>query len=355
MIFSGQVENRGDYINERLLREKFGVSRVTMRRVLARLQAENILLSIPYKGYVLGPAAKLMSKKTPARASRTQTQILWVKSPVSQSMREHTQDRNIFQSASAEGKKRGLEIELCRLSVRELCGSIRTGFKNRLYGIAVDWPDREVAEALFLEGVPAVIIEYLFEGLAMDSVLQDDQNGIEMAVARLWEAGHRNIGLIVWGQSALQPLRRRSAFMASLIRRGIVANENISLSSRFDAQGGREAAARLLDKKDPPSALILCHLEMGAGVFAELADRGLAPGRDVGIVSWGTPETQALWLAGTPWADFPLDLIGWDRSEMGATAVRILEARRNEPLMPPLRVELPTVLTVRKSVFPFKK
>jgi len=340
-ILSGKIKTNGDFINERGLRSKLGVSRVTVRRALSLLQEENLLISIPYRGYVLGPAA-YVSKGTRSPV-KTSNQIFWIRPPHAL-QRETVHDRMIFQGATEEAEKSGLKIEICRQPLRDLVKTINENSERGLFGVALDWPEREIADVLLLEGLPVAVVEYYYEGLALDAAMQDDQDGIDKAMNLLSAEGHRQIGLVVWASAASQPLRRQSAFMTAMMRRGIVNTGLIGSSTRFDALGGREACAKLFNLKEPPTALILSHLEMASGVFDELKDRGLEPGKDIRIIAWGTPETKEAWLGGTPWAGLPLDLITWSRPEMGRMIVRCLQARRQNPAMPPLRIEIPTTI-----------
>ena len=72
--------------------------------------------------------------------------------------------------------------------------------------------------------------------------------------------------------------------------RGQVEAGLVGMSRRFDAEGGREAVRRMLEAPEPPTALILCH------------------------------------------------------SEMGRAIVRVLEMRARDPMLPPLRIEILTRL-----------
>src|SRR5579862_6354641 len=81
-ILSGSLNARKGLITERALCQKLKVSRVTVRRCLARLQSENLLRSIPYKGYVLGPAAHA-GRDADAESKPKRDLLLFVQSPES--------------------------------------------------------------------------------------------------------------------------------------------------------------------------------------------------------------------------------------------------------------------------------
>lgn len=345
-ILSGTLKTDEGLVTEKALCERLGVSRVTIRRCLAHLREENLLRSIPYKGYVLGPAAIARRNGSTSKASTTGNRILFVRSPEARPSTAHEQ--LIWQAACDEAAKFGLEMELCRQPLSGILREIeRRGDEFR--GIAMEWYEADVVERLLAAGIPAVMVEYLREGMAVDAVYQDNEGGMGQAVERLWSKGHRRIGLVVWAANAFQPMARRAAFASALLRLGEVEDGRVGMSQRFDAEGGREAARALLEQAEPPTAFVVSHLEMAAGVFDELGDKGLKPGKDVAIVAWGTPETQALSLAGTRWTGLELDLIEWSREELGRAVVRVVEARARDPMLPPLRVEIPARLVLRGS------
>ena len=346
-ILSGSLNARKGLITERALCQKLKVSRVTVRRCLAQLQSESLLRSIPYKGYVLGPAAHMGRDSGSGSAAAKRDLLLFVQSPTSRPLLSTVHERVIWEGLQEEAARFGLKAQPCRMPLKSLLREVKSFALKNLFGVALEWFDREAAEMLLSEGIPATLVEYVHEGVPLDAVVQDDQGGMEQAVSRLWDLGHRRLGLIAWSEQIFQPLRRRAAFTSSLLHRGVVEAGRMGLTDRFDNAGGREAVAGLFDRKDPPTALILCHPEIAAGVLDELDARGLQIGRNVSLIAWGTPETHAAYLAHTRWANTKLDLITWSRHEMGQLVVRVLKSRSLDPLLPPMRVHVPTTLLLQ--------
>lgn len=361
-ILNGALRLNKGLLTERYLCKHLRVSRVTVRRCLAQLREENLVRSIPYKGYVLGPAAYLARGEAgPERADAKDGRngrhaekdlLLYVQSPDALPAPSNPHMKDIWTAAQAEARERGFRLDLCCMPLKPLIGDLKTAFKKKLRGVILDWYDREVGDTLLAEGVPAVSVEFHHEGMAMDGVMQNDQQGTDLAIERFWSLGHRRIGLVVWTQGQYQPPRRRAMFTTELLRRGVLEEERVGLTSRFDAAGGREATKLLFSRDDPPTALLLAHLEMAAGVFDELHARGLKIGKDVSVIAWGTQHTQRASLAGTRWTETPLDLLEWSREELGRGLVRVLEARRMNPLLPPMRMQIPVRLTLRGSCCP---
>lgn len=348
-IMSGDLQMREGILNESALCKRFKVSRITVRRSLAQLRDENLLLSIPYKGYVLGPAAYVGHNQRGTGGKHTATRILFAQSPDSRPLRDSLHERLIWEGMQEEAARHKLQVDQCRLPLRKLIAEVSALRGKSLLGVGLEWYNRNVAEALLSEGVPTVLVENHIEGMLQDSVMQDDYNGVGQCVDHLWKLGHRRIGLIVWSYSANQPQRRRAAFSMSLLKHGVVERARVGTSARFDAEGGREAAKMLLDSSSPPTAILLAHLDMAVGVMSELEARKLQPGKNISLICWGTPALQASILHGTPYASAPFDLVEWPREEMGRLAVRTLLARHHDPLIPAMRVQIPTRLVLRGS------
>ena len=157
--------------------------------------------------------------------------------------------------------------------------------------------------------------------------------------------------VFLYGQEIVSsPGGRRSAFAASMLRRNTVEGGRVGMSQRFDNEGGRETVRELFRHKKPPTVIIVSHIEMAAGVFDELEEMGLKIGKDISVIVWGRPDTKKTFLGQTKWKELDLDLISWSREEMGRVIIRILAARRVDPFIPPMRVEIPTNIIRGASV-----
>lgn len=347
-ILSGQKIAREGVLNESLLCKRYGISRITVRRILAQLCAENLLINIPCKGYVLGPAAHFHR----AKDSRTKRdKILYVKGPDTSPIQDSYHSRQLWHGMESEARERGLSMEVCCMPLDRLLEHLRAENEKNLMGVVLEWYDRQVAELLLIEGIPGMMAEYHHPGLLQDAVTQDNGMGIAQAVDHLWAMGHRAIGLIAWSnpQGYYHSSARRAALLQSMIQHGLVEPALIGESDRFDVEGGREAARSLLDAEVKPTAIIFSHLEMAAGALDEFKQRNLRVPEDMSVIAWGTPELQHEILEGTEWDKAPIDLIGWKREDLGRISVRTIQARHLNPLTPPMHILIPTALTLHGS------
>ncbi|MBL8025552.1 MAG: substrate-binding domain-containing protein [Fibrobacteres bacterium] len=341
MLLSGELTNSKGFINEKELRTRLNVSRITMRRSLSALQNDNLLISIPYRGYIPGPAVHILSSENGYKSGSCRT-ILWVKPP-SEIHKELMHEKLTLNAAKEEAKKQDLNLSVCQLTPKELIPYIE---KNRhtIFGIALDWLDNSIAESVRLTGLPVTLVEGSYDNISIDSVIQANEKGTEAAINKLWEAGHKRIGMVVWAIPMIQPVRRRSAFVTALLQRGIIDMGLIGSSARFGTAGGREATARIFNRPNPPTAIIICHPEMASGVIDELESRKIRPGDDINLTVWGMPDTKERWIGSKSRMKIPMDFITWSREEMGRLVIRTLEARRSDPTMPPLHIEVPISL-----------
>ncbi|PCJ56792.1 MAG: hypothetical protein COA79_17720 [Planctomycetota bacterium] len=352
-ILKGKWRDPNTYLNETQLREYFDISRVTVRRILANLQEENILKSVPSKGYVLGPAVVMKQRKNDNKNKKKTNKILFVRSPNLFEFQRNSNEQEILDAASSEAKLLGLELEFCQLPLKILVKELKEGFKDKIRGVVLQWYEREVAETLLKLGMPTVMIEYAHHDINMDAVVQDNEGGIDQAIELLWNKGHRNIGLAVWDENWYQPIERQKAFVSSLLLKDSLNTNFIGKTNRYDNEGGREIVRQLFGKsKKSPSALIISHLNMAVGIFEELEKLKIKPCVDVGIIAWGTRTMKELTFKGSKWENLEFPLISWSRKDMGKLIVRSLETRYHNPLLPPILVKLPIQIINPKLEIP---
>ena len=111
----------------------------------------------------------------------------------------------------------------------------------------------------------------------------------------------------------------------------------------FTSEGGRAAAASLLDRHRHPDALFVGNAALGLGVLEELRARRIRPGEDLGLICFD----DAPWA---PFTDPPISVVSQPAYRMGAQAAGLLADRiAATTATPPRRIVLGTDLIVRES------
>jgi LacI family transcriptional regulator len=166
--------------------------------------------------------------------------------------------------------------------------------------------------------------------------------GATQAVKHLLALGHRRIGAITGPTGWLAPEERRTGYHAALASAGIMPDPALEIPTDFQVEGGVEAAGRLLDAAEPPTAIFAFNDNLAIGAMHAARVRGLRIPEDISIVGfddieWAQHVTPALTTVRQPLA------------EMGRMAVSLLTRLLDGQSFEALHVELATRFIVRGS------
>lgn len=195
--------------------------------------------------------------------------------------------------------------------------------------------------ALLAADIPVVTVDRPLRQ-QVDSVLVDSRAGAGIANAHLVEQGWARVACITGparADTAQERLRGYRDAMRAAGRpiRGLVRHAD------YKVAGGRRAAASLLSAGAPPDGFFVANNQLALGLLQELADRGIRPGRDVGVIAFDD----------APWASLttpPLSVVAQPAYDVGAAAARLLLDRvRRESPERPRTVTLPVTLLLRAS------
>lgn len=190
---------------------------------------------------------------------------------------------------------------------------------------------------------PLVVQGYDGPTKAFDTVGIDEALACRCAVEHLMELGHERIAWI--SSTATVPphgLMFRTAAFGEAMRH--VGLEPIveSISAPDLLEGGHAGMLRLLDRRDPPTAIVAPTDLTALGASRALAERGLCVPGDVSILSFDNTLLAAL-------PALSLTSIDQHASELGRSAARLLFERILDGRTRPVRVIAGTSLVERSS------
>jgi DNA-binding LacI/PurR family transcriptional regulator len=173
----------------------------------------------------------------------------------------------------------------------------------------------------------------------------DGAAGIARAVEHLYALDHRRIAFIGWPDGSGVGDDRLAGYQAACRRLGVSPQV---VRGESTVQSGHTLAGQLLDRPDPPTALV-CISDLSAhGALSAVTQRGLRPGRDVAITGFDDTPSAAI-----PGID--LTSVSQPIEEVGRSVVRMLLARlgayEGRDAAAPHRLLEPT-LAIRSSTFP---
>ena len=168
----------------------------------------------------------------------------------------------------------------------------------------------------------------------------DGAAGADLATTHLLDRGHQRIAWIGWRKDSRIGEDRRSGWSRALRSRDLPTT---GLASRVEdtVASGREASAVLLDEAHP-SAFVCASDTLAMGVLHTLAERGLAPGRDVAVVGFDDSQVAQVVPPGLTSVRQPLE-------DVAVEIVKALEGLLGHPHQAPKGVLLTPTLAVRGS------
>ncbi|MEU6578397.1 LacI family DNA-binding transcriptional regulator [Streptomyces sp. NPDC046805] len=127
----------------------------------------------------------------------------------------------------------------------------------------------------------------------------DNEAGTAAAVDHLVAAGHRRIGFLGWPEGTRLGDARARGWLGAMDRHGTLAG-----SHRLDVRGpdnmssGTQLMTELLNRPDPPTAVVAATDTLAVGALHALQHRGRRPGEDLAVVGFDdTPAAAALGLS----------------------------------------------------------
>jgi DNA-binding LacI/PurR family transcriptional regulator len=178
---------------------------------------------------------------------------------------------------------------------------------------------------LMAEGAPIVFVNGTLNGFDVPSVGVDERAAGELATRHLIELGHERIGFAA-GPRHYLPTQRKAAGREAALRSAGLEPDDLVAYAGFGVPGGRAALAELLDRDDPPTAVICSSDVMAIGVLQEAGDRGLRVPRDLSVVGFDGIAAA--------WTQPRLTTIEQPIAEIAETAVEALRRLIEEPRRP---------------------
>jgi LacI family transcriptional regulator len=191
--------------------------------------------------------------------------------------------------------------------------------------------------------VPVVLVNRTDAHPQVSAVVTDDATGMRLAVEHLTALGHRRIGHIAGPQTVSTGARRRAGFKQATDSAGLAARDiAIETARAYTREQGRLAALRLLDRSEPPTAIVAANDLLALGIYDALGERGLNCPRDISVVGHND----------MPYVDMlspPLTTVRIAQRDMGNQAARLLLEQITGPTARRERVMLEPRLIVRGS------
>jgi LacI family transcriptional regulator len=230
-------------------------------------------------------------------------------------------------------------------SLKEQERLISTMLEHRVGGILlcpVSASSKKTVERINQLDIPVVVGIRELPNLAVDYVGLDYETGAFMAVNYLIEKGHERIAFIGGTSDSYTWEERISGYRKAHQEAGMPIDSSLICESKPTRDGGLEMIHKVMNQKNPPTA-IFCFSDLIAfGVIIGLRKLGLTPGKDIDIVGFdNVPESEISYP--------PLTTVSSFAEKTGTKAAQLLHKRMSEPVDDRQRIIIKPELVIRES------
>ena len=198
-------------------------------------------------------------------------------------------------------------------------------------------------------GIPAVTVGSRHHDDRISSVFMDDQAAAATMTRHLISLGHRRIGFIIGDIAQTASLLRLNGFREAMGSAGIQVDESLVIQGEFSYRSGFDAADRLLQMPDAPTAILASNDDMAAGAISAARQYRIRIPEDLSVCGFDDSL-----LASQVWP--PITTIHQPIGRMTQAAIEHLEKNirrvRSKSPVENRRIELDFYLVKRESDAP---
>ncbi|MFW6137989.1 MAG: LacI family DNA-binding transcriptional regulator [Spirochaetota bacterium] len=234
-----------------------------------------------------------------------------------------------------------------------LCNSENKAYKEAKYldflvekvvdGIIMVPVDSSNADKVNSLEIPVVFVDRYMEGVAVSYVGIDNEIAAYRANEHLLKLGHKKISCITGPDGASSSEERIRGYSKALAHFNIEFDPFWLKKTDWTVEGGYDAASKLLQLKNTPTAIFVTGDTCAIGVFEALHIRGLKVPQDIAVVGFDDMKFS-------PFLRVPLTTVKQPLDQMGNRSVDILFGKIDSKYhYKPQRVILDTEFIIRES------
>jgi DNA-binding LacI/PurR family transcriptional regulator len=194
----------------------------------------------------------------------------------------------------------------------------------------------------FAESTPVVVLDRQLRGVALDTVLTNNQEAAYGLVSHLISNGHRSIGAILGVSDITTGRERLDGYIRALSDHGISLVPERIIQVIPKEGNGYTAARQLLSLSEPPTALFTGNCELTAGALRAIRDLDLNVPYDIALAGFDDMQWNVIVQPG-------ITAVAQPTYELGRMAANLLMERIENPSLPIREVVLKSKLVVRES------
>lgn len=202
---------------------------------------------------------------------------------------------SVYASLAVAAEREGLDLLVApgmRSAAREIT-LVNTLLEHRVAGLALVSPVMKSADLHKYAAMwPTVVVGRAVSFPGVDVVTTDEHQAARRVIAHLVELGHRHI-VHITGGAGRAAADRATAYRHTMREFGLTPRE---IPGSFTEQGGRSGAARILELKPIPTALIAANDLIAVGAMGIFRTAGLRVPEDMSVVGFDDSQVASLEL-----------------------------------------------------------
>ncbi len=319
-------------VSERDMAIEYGVSRITIRRALSKLESLDMIYKVPGKGaFVSGHEKTVLNRLISAFCFYDlYTDAFYAE---------------IFSGILQEAHKLGfhlitgkVESDLHSKNMIERLSSEHQTDGSLLIGSIPD----QLVEMVQSQGKPIVLVDNISRKRELAAVMGDNASGAYAAVQHLLKLDHKRIAHIMICEDGHLPVsfqERRDAWAKALSDAGITPDEDLLMDWNYVADPDGSAVRGKI-RAAMPTAIFCCNDLMAVHIMRLIENMGLNVPTDISVAGFDD----------TPFAQFAsLTTVAVPKKEMGIVSVKRLINQLNGTDFGPLTTVMPVRLITRRS------
>jgi len=193
------------------------------------------------------------------------------------------------------------------------------------------------------QGIPLVLVNRTVDKHNVAAVINDDELGIDLALAHLVELGHREIAYIGGPQRTSTGYARYRAYLKSAKKAGLKIDRQLVINAReFTEPAGQSAFHEIAQAGKPFTAVLTANDLLALGCYDAMDELGLRCPADISVTGFND----------MPYVDRfvpPLTTLHIPHDELGVQAALLLLERIQNPDTPAKQLRLEPRMVVRGS------
>jgi len=270
-IQRGQLKKNDRLFSEENLARHYGIGIKIVRRTLAELEDEGIVIRKKRIGTFIN--------NSNVSATRN-ISVLHFDITAS----------SAYNAEMFRGIEDGLRGMNCSMQInpiqgRRISGARRTLLYNLLFEskisglLLLSWLEKDEIEMLQKNNIPLVAAGFEYRDLDVPTVLSDIPAMLDRTIAELTAAGHKSIGMITGTTGVLNPdvvmaQEKLVSEYEKITSAGGIFHPELLKQGLFSERDGYRLMRDLLLRKDYPTAVVACGNELANGAFKAIYDHG---------------------------------------------------------------------------------